>query len=134
MLILYQAERTSSFSWYINILKIIMYVNFNQITLLASIRMIVIFSFDVLLFPKNEENNRIEWKRIMENNWLDSFILNYMIFVNLPDSGIKPASLGLLHWRAGSLPLGHLGSPFMVPTMTEYELQWESQTSNKQSQ
>ena len=60
MLILYQAERTSSFSWYINILKIIMYVNFNQITLLASIRMIVIFSFDVLLFPKNEENNRIE--------------------------------------------------------------------------
>ena len=37
-----------------------MYVNFNQITLLASIRMIVIFSFDVLLFPKNEENNRIE--------------------------------------------------------------------------
>lgn len=44
-----------------------------------------------------------------------------MIFMNLPNSGIKPASLGLLHWRAGSLPLGHLGSPFMVPTMTEYE-------------
>ena len=28
-----------------------------------------------------------------------------------PNPGIEPASLCLLHWQAGSLPLNHLGSP-----------------------
>ena len=31
---------------------------------------------------------------------------------NLPDSGIEPASPGLLHWQADSLPLSHLRSPY----------------------
>ena len=30
---------------------------------------------------------------------------------DLPDPGIKPTSLCLLHWQAGSLPLSHQGSP-----------------------
>ena len=30
---------------------------------------------------------------------------------DLPDPGIKPVSLCVLHWRADSLPLQHLGSP-----------------------
>ena len=30
---------------------------------------------------------------------------------DLPHPGIEPASLCLLHWQAGSLPLSHLGSP-----------------------
>ena len=30
---------------------------------------------------------------------------------NLPDPGIKPASLVFLHWQADSLPLNHPGSP-----------------------
>ena len=29
---------------------------------------------------------------------------------DLPDSGIKSASLRLLHWQVDSLPLSHLGS------------------------
>ena len=31
---------------------------------------------------------------------------------DLPDTGIKPRSLCLLHWQADSLPLSHLGSPY----------------------
>ena len=30
---------------------------------------------------------------------------------DLPDPGIEPVSLHLLHWRVDSLPLQHLGSP-----------------------
>ena len=30
---------------------------------------------------------------------------------DLPDPGTEPTSLGLLHWQADSLPLGHVGSP-----------------------
>ena len=30
---------------------------------------------------------------------------------DLPNSGIKPMSLCLLHWQADALPLSHLGSP-----------------------
>ena len=31
---------------------------------------------------------------------------------DLPDPGIEPKSLCLLHWQAGSLPLNHLGSSY----------------------
>ena len=31
---------------------------------------------------------------------------------DLPDPGIKPTSLCLLHWQAGSLPLAPSGKPF----------------------
>ena len=30
---------------------------------------------------------------------------------DFPDPATEPTSLGLLHWQADSLPLGHLGSP-----------------------
>ena len=30
---------------------------------------------------------------------------------DLPDPGIKPLSLALLHWQVDSLPRSHLGSP-----------------------
>ena len=30
---------------------------------------------------------------------------------DLPDPGIKPLSLALLHWQVDSLPWSHLGSP-----------------------
>ena len=33
---------------------------------------------------------------------------------NLPDRGIKPSLLWLLHWHADSLLLSHLGSPWFI--------------------
>ena len=41
---------------------------------------------------------------------------------DLPNPGIKPCLLCLLHWQADSLPLSHLGSP-------ELFLTWQKQTS-----
>ena len=35
---------------------------------------------------------------------------HFLLQGNLPDPGIEPKSLCLLHWQAGSLPLSHLGS------------------------
>ena len=40
--------------------------------------------------------------------------------VYLPDAGTEPTSIHLLHWRADSLPLGHLGSS--SPLFITYEL------------
>ena len=33
---------------------------------------------------------------------------------DLPDPGISPSSLCLLHWQVDFLPLSHLGSPFIT--------------------
>ena len=33
---------------------------------------------------------------------------------NLPNPGLQPASLSLLHWQAGSLPLVPLGKPLYL--------------------
>ena len=39
---------------------------------------------------------------------------------DLPDPGIEPRSLCLLHWQADSLPLCHLGSPYGLSQHIEY--------------
>ena len=45
--------------------------------------------------------------------------LPFPIPVHLPDAGTEPTSLHLLHWRADSSPLGHLGSPSPLFTICE---------------
>ena len=39
---------------------------------------------------------------------------------DLPDPGIEPAFLCLLHWQADSLPLSHLGSPNISIVLSKY--------------
>ena len=58
---------------------------------------------------------------------------------DLPDSGIEPASLCLLHRQADSLPLCHLGKPLVLITMlkgSSYDryFRWENRGSENGSQ
>ena len=46
---------------------------------------------------------------------------------DLPDPGMEPESLCLLHWQAGSLPLHHLGSP--IPDLLTPKLPGGAQKS-----
>ena len=39
----------------------------------------------------------------------------------LPDPGIEPVSLSLLHWQVGSLPLAPPGKPTMYLTVNEQQ-------------
>ena len=46
---------------------------------------------------------------------------------NLPHSGTELASLSLLHWQAGSLPLAPSGKPLTIVTMADMgELHFEA--------